>query len=195
MLGHVIMGGVKVGSCMEKGNLKIITVLIVLGISLGLLLGGQKYYNNRYVEGPVKHQLEQLSFVKSVQESKENDIYDYKIQIKRAGNVKYEYEKIDEIIASHMKEKSYQFTLQDQRSPKLEEDLHQLELSVYEAMAKNNYLWLDETFRQVAAKNGFSYKLSIDDQRLYIQIVDQDAFLYEIIERSTPPTGDINKGE
>lgn len=180
---------------MEKGNLKIVTVIIVLGISLGLLLGMQKYYNNNFVEEPVKQKLEQLSFVESVDASKKNGIYDYKVQIRQAGNVQYEYEKVDEVIADNLKGKEYQFTMLDHRSSKLQKDLENLELNIYEAMAKNNYLWLDQTFRQTSAANGFSYKLYIDDQRLYIQLKDQDAFLYEIIERSIPQNVNTGKGE
>ena len=180
---------------MENGHLKIITVVIVLGISLGLLLGLQKYYKNNFVEEPVKNALEQLSFVQSVKVSIDNGIYDYRVQIKQAGNIQYEYEKVDGIIANNLKGKEYQLTLLDHRSPKLKEDLEGLELSIYEAMAKNNYLWLDEAFRQDAANNKFRYKLFIDDQRLYIQLVDQEKFLYEIIERSTPASEGSDKGE
>ncbi len=180
---------------MEKGHLKIITVLIVLGISLGLLLGIQKYYNDNYVERPVKHALEQLAFVESVTVNKDTGVYDFKVQIKQAGNIQYEYSKIDGIIANDLKEQEYQITLQDHRSPELKKDLEDLELSIYEAMAKNNYLWLDETFRQAANSNKFSYKLFIDDERLYIQLADQDYFLYEIIERTISPNGGQDKGE
>lgn len=180
---------------MEKGNIKIVTVLIVLGISLGLLLGVQKYYNNSFVKEPVKQSLEQLSFVESVDASQVNGIYDYRVQIKKYGNVQYEYQKVDELIAADLEGKEYQFTLLDHRSPKLQKDLEDLQLSIYEAMAKNNYLWLDEIFRQKAAANGFSYKLYIDDERLYIQLKDQDAFLYEIIERSSPQSEETGKGE
>jgi len=180
---------------MENGHLKIITVLIVLGISLGLLLGIQTYYKNAFVEEPVKHELEQLSFVQSVKVNLDNGIYEYRVQVKQAGNIKYEYEKVDGIIANKLKGKDYQLTLLDHRSPKLKKELEVLELSIYEAMAKNNYLWLDEAFRQAAEQNRFSYKLFIDEQRLYIQLADQETFLYEIIERSTPPNGGLDEGE
>lgn len=180
---------------MEKGHFKIITVLIVLGISLGLLLGIQKYYNHNFVEGPVKHALEQLAFVESVSASKDTGVYDFKVQIKQAGNIQYEYAKIDGIIVNNLKGQDYQLTLLDHRSPELKKELENLELGIYEAMAKNNYLWLDETFRQAADKNKFSYKLFIDDKRLYIQLARHDYFLYEIIERTTLPVGVQDKGE
>jgi len=180
---------------MEKGHLKIITVLIVLGVSLGLLLGIQKYYNHSFVEGPVMHDLEQLAFAESVTVNKDTGVYDFKVQIKQAGNIQYEYAKIDGIIKNELKGKDYQLTLLDHRSPKLRKNLENMELGIYEAMAKNNFLWLDETFRQAANDNNFSYKLFIDDKRLYIQMADQDYFLYEIIERTTAPTGVQDKGE
>ncbi len=180
------MGWEKGEKVMKNGQLKVVTVLIVLGVTLGLLLFAQKYYNSSFVERPVIKALQEIKFVDNVNVSKLEDVYYFKVQIKQVGNIQYEYNKVNDVIKDNIKGKDYQLDVGSKPNEKLQNELEYLELSIYEAMAKNNYIWLDEIFRQAAKQDSFTYKLFIDEQRLYIQLADQDHFLYEVIERSTP---------
>lgn len=184
----------KVGSTMKNGQMKIVLVLVVLGATLGTLIFIQNFYVNRFVERPVEKALQEVKFVDSVMVKKDDSIYQFTVKIKKAGNVQYEYTKVDSVIKENIKGKEYQLQLTDNRNEKLANELEYLELSIYEAMAKDNYIWLDEIFRETARQDQIGYKLFIDEQRLYIQLVDQEHFLYEVIERSTPASG-ADKGE
>jgi len=180
---------------LKNNQLKVVTVLIVLGVSLGLLLFLQKTYTNNFVERPVQLALQTIKSVEKVQVSKIDGIYQFKVQIKKAGNIMYDYNKVDAVIQHNIKGKEYQVQLLDKPNEKLQQELEYLELRIYEAMAKNNYIWLDEIFRQTSQQDHFAYKLYIDDKRLYIQLVDGDHFIYEIIERSSPASKGLNEGE
>ncbi|CFX76100.1 Uncharacterized [Syntrophomonas zehnderi OL-4] len=179
---------------MNIGRTKIITILIALGATLGLLIFVQHYYAQSFIERPVREALHKLEFVDTVTVNKQDSVYKITIKIKQPGNIQYEYTQADKTIKDHIRGKQYQLQLTDKRNKKLNDELDYLELSIYEAMAKNNYLWLDEIFRETAGRDHFTYKLFIDEQRLYVQLVDQNHFLYEVIERSIPAP-ETGKGE
>lgn len=179
---------------MNIGRTKIITILIALGATLGLLIFVQHYYAQSFIERPVKTGLQQMKNVDTVTINKQDSVYQITIKIKQPGDVQYEYTEADKIIKEHIRGKQYQLQLTDRRNKKLSHELDYLELSIYEAMAKNNYIWLDEVFREAAGRDHFTYKLFIDEQRLYVQLVDQEHFLYEVIER-TIPAPEADKGE
>lgn len=193
--GCVIIGQEEVRNAMKNGQIKIITVLIVLGVTLGLLLFMQRFYTNSFVEKPVIVELQKIAFVDKVEVNKAKGFYEFNVQIKQAGNVQYEYNKVDSVIKENIKGKDYQLNLKDKTDPHLDKAMELMELSIYEAMAKNNYMWLDETIRHMAQQDNFTYKLFIDDQRLYIQLADGKHFRYEIIERGGQVDAGLDKGE
>lgn len=178
---------------MKNEQMKIMTVLIVLGVTLGLLIYAQKVYTSNFVERPVQKALEKIEFVDKVKVAKVDGVYQFTVQVKKAGNIQYEYNKVDTVIKEKIRGKEYQLKLADKPNGKLKQELEYLQLRVYEAMAKNNYIWLDGIFRQTAQQDHFAYKLFIDDEKLYFQLMDGDHFIYEMIER--PENGVQGKGE
>ncbi|NLV20547.1 MAG: hypothetical protein GXY49_00930 [Syntrophomonadaceae bacterium] len=169
---------------MKRNEIKIALILLALLLTLGVLLGGQKLYHANMVEKPIIKELHALSYVESAAISKTDGIYQIKVHIRQPGNLKNEYQEIDKIIAAKIKKRPYEIKIGDRRDAFLQNQLQKMELSLYEALAQNSYLDLEQRFADTAARDHFIYRLQIDQQRLYVQISRGDKFLYEIIERN-----------
>lgn len=174
---------------------KIAIVLIALLLTLGLLLGTQKLYNRNLLEKPVINSLLKLNYVETVTMTKDAGIYNVRVQIKQAGSIKDEYKEIDSLIKAGIKGKQYKIELLDKPNQALQNELQKMELGIYEAIAKDNYISQDQSFAEMAAQDHFDYRLQIDEQRLYLQISSGDDFLYEIITRSEAVDSQMDKGE
>ena len=168
---------------MRSNELKIGLVLLALLIVLGALVGGQKLYNTNLIEKPVLEELRALSYVETAKINTADNVYQIKVHIRQPGNLKNEYNEIDKIIADNIKGHQYEIELVDKRDENLQNELQSMELSIYEAIAQNNYLDLEQRFAEKAERDHFDYLLQIDEQKLYVQISQGDKYLYEIIDR------------
>lgn len=180
---------------MRNNEFKIAIILLALLITLGLLIGGQKLYNRNLIEKPVINELLKLNYVKSAVMTKEADTYNVKIQIKQPGNIKDEYNEINNLIKTRIKGKQYKIELLDSRNHILVDELQKMELGIYEAIAQNNYLDLEQSLNKMATQDHFVYRLQIDEKRLYLQIASGNHFLYEIFDRSEAAGGQTDNEE
>ena len=168
---------------MKTNEFKIGLVLLALLIVLGALAGGQKLYHTNLIEKPVLEGLRALSYVETTKVNTADNVYQIKVQIRQPGNLKNEYNEIDKIIADNIRGHQYEIELVDKRDEKLQNELQSMELSIYEAIAQNKYLELEQRFAEKAESDHFNYLLQIDKQKLYVQMSQKDRFLYVIIDR------------
>lgn len=168
---------------MQKNEFKIGLVLLALLIVLGALVGGQKLYNTNMIEKPVLKELRALCYVENAKINKADNVYQIKVDISQPGNLKNEYNEIDKTVADHIKGHQYEIELVDKRDENLQNELESMELAIYEAIARDNFLVLEQRFADKAERDHFNYLLQIDEQNLYVRISRSDRFLYEIIER------------
>jgi len=171
---------------MRNHEIKIALVLLALLVTLGLLVGGQKIYHARMIEKPVVTKLLALNYIDEAVLINTKGMNTIKVHIKQPGNLKQEYNEIDQVMAGKFAKWNYEIDISDQREPFLQNQFDKLELALYEAIAQNQYLELEQRFTEAAGKENFNYQLQIDQQRLYVQIRQGDKFLYEIIDRHNP---------
>ncbi len=179
---------------MRNHDIKIILVLLALLVTLGLLLGGQKIYQARMIERPVVTRLLTLHYVDEAALVNSKGMNTLQVHIKQAGNLKQKYQEIDQIMADQYAKRNYEIDISDRRDPFLQKQLDKLELALYEAIAQNRYMELEQRFAAAAGKGDFEYQLQIDQQKLYVQISRGDKFLYEIIDRHNPDIVSVNNG-
>ena len=168
---------------MRSNEFKIGIVLLALLIVLGGLVGGQKLYNTNLIKKPVLEELRALSYVETAKIITADNVYQIKVHIRQPGNLKNEYNEIDKIIADNIRGHQYEIELVDKHDENLQNELQSMELSIYEAIAQNNYLDLERRFADKAERDHFDYLLQIDEQKLYVQISKSDRFLYVVIDR------------
>jgi hypothetical protein len=168
---------------MRRNELKIGLVLLALLIILGVLVGGQKLYNTNLIEKPVSKELSALKYVESVEITNADHLYQIQVHVRQAGDLKSEYNEINKVVADNIKGRQYEIKIIDKRDEFLQKELQKLELSVFEAIAQNNYLALEQRFDDTANRDHFKYQLQIDEKKLYVQISQGNNYLYEIIDR------------
>ena len=178
---------------MQKNEFKIGLVLLALLIVLGALVGGQKLYNTKLIEKPVLDELRTLSYVENAKINTADNVYHIKVDISQPGNLKNEYNEIDKIVMDHIKGHKYEIELVDKRDENLQNELQSMELSIYEAIAQDNYLDLEQRFADKAERDHFEFLLQIDKQKLYVQIRQSDRFLYEIVDRNTSGSSGVKE--
>ena len=179
---------------MRNHEIKIALVLLALLVTLGLLVGGQKIYHERMIEKPVVTKLLALHYIDEAVLINTKGMNTIKVHIKQPGNLKQEYNEIDQVMAEEFAKRNYQIDIADQRDPFLQNELDKLELAFYEAIAQNRYIELEQRFAEAAGKEKFNYQLQIVQQRLNVKISRGDKFLYEIIDRPNPESISANNG-
>ncbi|HWQ75179.1 MAG TPA: hypothetical protein VN441_07690 [Syntrophomonas sp.] len=167
-----------------KKETKIAVVLLALLVTLGLLIGGQKLYNANLIEKPVIKQLTALDYIKNAAISKTDGVYKINVTFSKPGNLKEEYNQIDKIIAEKFKTREYEIVIVDTRDQFLRDELEKMELSIYQAVVRDDYVELEQRMGAAAVNDGFEYRLQIDRQNLYVQLRRDGKFLNEIIERN-----------
>lgn len=180
---------------MRYNEYKIALILLALLLTLGVLLGGQKLYNANLIEKPLVNELSALSCVESASVDKVEDIYQIEVRIRQAGDLQNEYQEIDKIIAARVNGRPYKIAFSDKRDQFLHNQLQQMQLAIYEAIAHSTYLDLQQRFADAAARDHFAYRLQIDRQQLYVQMSRDDNFLYEIIAWGDTDKVSGDKGE
>ncbi|MEA1962544.1 MAG: hypothetical protein U9N81_14980 [Bacillota bacterium] len=167
---------------MKKGDFKVLWFGLALVISLGLFTGSYRLYQDRMIEKPVITKIDTFSNVENVEIEKNHDGYFVEVNIQTVGDIKEDYKQIDKVVNSSIK-KNYDIHLVDQRDNELQTALDEFQIEIYEALAKNNYVWLQEQLKDLAVTQNYEYNLYLDEERLYIQLEKGDAFLYEVINR------------
>ncbi|MBC7076129.1 MAG: hypothetical protein H5T98_08745, partial [Syntrophomonadaceae bacterium] len=100
-------------------------------------------------------------------------------------NIQEEYEKINQVINSKLEKETYDIKIQDDGNRKLQEFSDQLQPAVYEALAHNRYVWLEEEIAEKSAENQLNYRIFVDEKHLYLQLEDGSKYIYKIFNRDT----------
>lgn len=170
---------------MDKPVKRIITAAISLLITCALLLGGYSFYNNYIVQRPLLQALNDIAGVKEVQLVQVNDKYQITVALDQAGNLQNVYVKLDETAAFYLANKEFELKVTDNRNSQLTDIYNQLQPYIYEALAKDNYIWLNEEIGRQITENcpDAKYEFNIDADRIYLQFNQEQKNLYAIIPR------------
>lgn len=169
---------------MKKNEFRVFLSILALIFSLGIFLGGYNLYIKWGLEKPLIKDLSSLSSVQGVSIEKNDQKYELKVKLKKVSNIQEQYKEIEKQVKSGLGNKEYELEIVDRRNDALELLFNQLQPTIYEAVANNRYLWLDEEVARRTAEKKMSYVIFIDEQNLYLQLMDGNAYLYEVINRA-----------
>jgi 1,4-dihydroxy-2-naphthoyl-CoA synthase len=62
---------------------------------------------------------------------------------------------------------------------------YQIQPIVYQALANNEFVWMQEQIKLVADKEGLEYKIFIDQEHVYLQFTHGDQNQYYIMDRNS----------
>lgn len=169
---------------MKSNDFRVLFSIAALMLSLGIFLGAYSIYIKFAVEKPLAVELSALDGVKKVHLNKGEDGYEVKVDLVRMNNIQERYTDIEKVLQAGLKGKDYRLQIGDQRGRELQELYNSLQPAIYEAIAENHYIWLNEQLLEKAGAKGIGCAMYIDKKHLYLQFYDESQYLYEIIERS-----------
>lgn len=157
-----------------------IKAILALIIVLGLIWGGYQAYQKLIIKGPLKENIMELSEVEEVQINKAETIIE--VKMKKVNNFKEKYLNIEDILYQN-KQENFKLQIKDKSNEKLNNYYQEIELIVYEAIAKNNYLWLEKLIKNKAQQYDLQIDIFLDENNLYLQAFDNENYLYKVFPR------------
>lgn len=161
------------------------TVVITCIITLVILLGGYYLYNNYYVKNGLQEQIDQVVKVEEIEIDKEENpptVYISSSEIKDLQDV---YLKTDKIVYQNLGSE-YRTVLSDKRTDKLSGLFDKCSFVIQEGIATGEFQEMDNQVRDLAELEGVQCHLTIDSSNIYLELKDEQGYLYEVIPHSEP---------
>lgn len=166
---------------MQINQKKLIVVILTSILALLLFFAIYHFYVSTRIEAPISSEIEKISSVQSVQVKNDHEQIIITLHVEESDNIQKLYCQVEEIVQSHSK-KPFQIEIVDNRDQSLQEVYDELQLSIYEALAKYDYDLLNNKIQQRCTPSGIAARVFIDHEHLYIQMARGDAFLAEVID-------------
>ncbi|MDD2509700.1 MAG: hypothetical protein PHG94_00990 [Syntrophomonas sp.] len=170
---------------MKNNEFRVFISIAALILSLGVFLGAYNLYVKWGIEKPLKAELLVQEGVKKVEVNKGEKGYEIKVELKKVDNIQQSYVDISRVLNSRLNDGDYELKIGDQRNQDLQAFFNTLQPAIYEALADKCFIWLNELLAEKVAAQGMKHAMYIDKERLYLQIWDEQKYLYEVIERTS----------
>jgi len=164
-------------------NFRAPVAIIALILTLGVCLGAFSVYNRYLVEKPMQEEMLQVQGVKKVELRREKKINVITVEMAELPDFSSAYQAVDNIARERFGPEGYTLQIKDRRDENLQKVYDSLQLYLYQGIATNSFLWLDQEVGKVAADKHLRYGLRVDDRNLYLQLHRDGHYLYAIIER------------
>ena len=169
----------------KKNEFKILIFIMALIITFGLAMGGN-YLHARYnIENPLLAQIKDLPGVESITIEKKDDLYLLQVSLGYVVNLHEEYKQLVELVRDKLGQEKYQILVEGSDSRELDLVYYQIQPIVYQALANNEFVWMQEQIKLVADKEGLEYKIFIDQEHVYLQFTHGDQNQYYIMDRNS----------
>lgn len=170
---------------MSINQLKIPVVVLSLIISLGLLLGGQYFYEHYYLWNEFNGKIAQVLPGAKVSIDRNEDPPVVYIKSSGITDLQTSYRQIDKVVKSRLGTQ-YRLVLQDQRTPQLQKAYESSQFAIQEALVTGGFEKMRQQVNQVAEHFQIEARITIDPSNIYLQMKDRHGYLYEVIPRIQP---------
>ncbi len=162
-----------------KSWLAILAFFVILACaSLGYY--GYKQY---VIIDPLQDSITAIDGVDNIEIQKIDKSFLVKTHISGIKDLQSTYYLIKNQLNSQLSDADYQLVFNDSRCTKLQDFYVRLQPFIYEAIAGNKYVWLSQELESLSRANGISAKISIDDEHVFLELIDEDSALYEVFSR------------
>lgn len=169
----------KGGKTVRK-DLNYVRLGLVLVFFLTLLVGGQWAFRQQYIEDPLGEQICRLDNVAAVSFMKSSGHHVVQVELNGFGNIYREYQEVEATLQG----KDYEIVFLDQPNEKLKSLEESLQPAIYQALAQNEYLWLQQYLIDQAQAYDCEALYYLDNERLYLQLSDEKDYIYRMISRA-----------
>ncbi|MCL5058609.1 MAG: hypothetical protein M1130_11610 [Actinobacteria bacterium] len=169
---------------MQWNGIKVHIVVLALLVGLGCLWGGQWAFKRFNYERPLARVLSENKDIASYSIVSEGPEPEVEVTLKQVDSLQDTYRNIQQSVDSAVSGKTVKITVKDNRDQVLDNVYRDARLAAYEALDRGNYLEMGGYIQRRASGEGARARVSLDGERLYIQMDHGDKYLYEIIPRT-----------
>lgn len=169
---------------MKKGEFRIAIAILTVILTVAFLFGGYSVYKVYAIEKPVKTKLSSLQPVSEVSMARENKTYEIRIKLESVENLQSAYNNIEKVLNQRLAENTYDLQIIDNSNEKITDLFSELQPAVQQAAAQSEFVWLDEQLKEKCSQMQLESKLWVDEDKIFVQIHDEDHYLYEVIKRT-----------
>jgi hypothetical protein len=153
-------------------------------ITLAVLSLSYSSYEKMGVERPLIQEIEASSDVQGAAARKDGSETIVEIDLKKVPDLAVTYRALDEMVKKHLGTAPYRVVVRDSGTPELEAAYHSVHFYVEEASVRGTFgEMIRESSTRLENKGFGEYKLSVDKDRIYVQISDENGYLYRIVHR------------
>jgi hypothetical protein len=163
------------GKIMTKQRMALVSLISIL--VFGLLLGGQLIYQNKWVNGNLTQESQQIQGVLSA----EIITYDQRSEILvKTGHIK-NLQSVSAQLQKISGTKPIRFV--DQRTPELERIFQHMQFPLQEGIKIGNFTQMENNLRKIAGDAGVNIELAMDSEAIYLDLNKEESQLLAVVER------------
>jgi hypothetical protein len=153
-------------------------------LSLAVLSLGYYVYNSYGVTKPLERVLSSNPDVVSLELNRDGKIVEVTAKLNQVEDLKNTYDKIDSLLRQTLGDGTFKLTIEDTRNAELEEAYYAIHYYIEEASQNGSFGDMITSSREILASLGIDdYRIIVDKERLFVQIQEDQSYLYEIVDR------------
>lgn len=158
-------------------------VFAAMAVALGLLFGGGFLVKDRTVNGPLASLYEASPAVERYAIEEEAGGYVITLKLDEAADLAAAYGELALETDRLLGGAPYEIRLEDERTPALEATQRRVNLYVQEALATGQFAAMADQVAAEAAQVGQTAEMTVDSQRVYVEIRGDGGYLRSVTER------------
>lgn len=169
---------------MNLQNIRWPVLVATMGVTLAVLFGAGFVVKSQTVEEPLKAMYAKSAVIETAAVERQGEKYVINVKFKNVPDFAPAYNELHAETKKLLKKAPFTIVVVDQRSPELEQAFRRVNLYVQEALATGQFSAMADRVEAEATKAGLTARLDVDGDRVFVQMHDQNGYLYSVAERT-----------
>ncbi|QGG46921.1 hypothetical protein [Heliorestis convoluta] len=161
---------------------KILRIGAVALVTLALLWGSHHLYERYVLEKPFHERVTTILPDAVVEHRKEGATTFVKVESKEIDDLSEIHQEIYKISREYLGE-GVKIVFVDNPDQELQQLWKEIQFPLYQGLATGNYQDMHHEIKAMIEPTGFSYVVTLDAKHLYLQVENEESYLYRIIAR------------
>jgi len=119
----------------------------------------------------------------SWEEGKKDDVVQIYISLENVNNLQKTYSAINDGAKRILGTKPFKITIEDKRTPELEQFYYNVHYHIQEAVVTGNFAVMAERVQKQAAEAGVTAKIIVEAKVVYLQLAKDGGQMYVVVPR------------
>ena len=174
---------------MKYRGYRVDLVVTLALLTLLVLVGGQAAYGRVFVERPLLEELRSIPGVMTVSIEKVAANYNITMDLAAGSNFPTLYRQATEVAQQALGSSRFNLQIIDNRTTTLENLYRQMQIHIEEAVAQGNFSVAAKKINEIAEQARVQASFYVDEERVYLELHQNDAYLYAVRHRIFPQKG------